>query len=271
MDFLSQYNSFNFQRKTIRFTKTSGQSVVGNTPTTDMGGAFILLDATAAGAECRLRLYSDSASRSADENRAAGNFNLSQSVALITDIVFTTAEKITFNPPIIGNTFNNGELWYNLSASSAPNVTVDVNFYQIKPLNNSVDGNTILRVSGSSIPTTGDGISGSITTSKSFIILSGSATSESRLRLYSRPIDEISSVEKTRPFESQSQSGSRLIVDLMFDSGSFQYPLVPVVEGFTYTNENYVVGTNQVGYILHNRSAGITNITASLYIYSLED
>lgn len=270
MDFLSQYNSFNFQRGTIRFTKPSSQLIVGNTPTNDMGGAFILLNARADN-NCILRLYADSASRSTDETRAVGNFNLSESVALIADIVFTTAERITFNPPIIGNTFSNGELWYSLSGSFAPNIIVDVGFYQIKPLNDSLDGNATLRITSSNIPITGDGVSGSITTSKSFIILSGSATSESRLRLYSRPIEEIPTIEKTRPFQSQSQSGSRLIVDLMFDSGSFQYPLVPVIEGYTYTNENYAAGSGQVGFILQNRSAGTTNITASLLIYSLED
>ena len=93
----------------------------------------------------------------------------------------------------------------------------------------------------------------------------------SRLRLYSRPVGEVPLVEATRSFDTQSQNNSLLIADLMFDSESFHYPLVPTVEGYTWTNENYAVGNNQVGYILENRSGAPANISASLYIYSTED
>ena len=271
MDFLSQYNAYQFSRTTTDFTKAGNQLIDSGSPKTSMGGAFILLNAQLKGnPPCRLRLYSDAASRDVDANRSWTNFNMSESVALIADIVLTDTNTVTFDPPIIGNTFSNGEVYYHLSASNTP-LTASITSYPLKTLNDSLDGNTSLMVSGSSVPTTGYGISGSITTSNSFIILSGSSTAVSRLRLYSRPVSEVPLAEVTRSFDTQSQDGALLIADLMFDSASFQYPLVPVLEGYTWTKENYAVGTNQVGYILENRSGGATNITASLYIYSTED
>ncbi len=271
MDFLSQYNAYQFSRTTTDFTKAGGQLIDSGSPKTSMGGAFILLNAQLKGnPPCRLRLYSDATSRDTDANRSWTNFNISESVALIADIVLTDTNTVTFDPPIIGNTFSGGDVYYHLSASSTP-LTASITSYPLKTFNDSLDGNTSLVVSGSSVPTTGYGVSGSVVTSNSFIILSGSSTAVSRLRLYSRPVSEVPLAEVTRSFDTQSQDGALLIADLMFDSASFQYPLVPVLEGYTWTKENYAVGTNQVGYILENRSGGATNITASLYIYSTED
>jgi len=245
MDFLSQYNAYQFSRTTTDFTKAGGQLIDSGSPKTSMGGAFILLNAQLKGnPPCRLRLYSDATSRDTDANRSWTNFNVSESVALIADIVLTDTNTVTFDPPIIGNTFSGGDVYYHLSASSTP-LTASITSYPLK--------------------------TGSVVTSNSFIILSGSSTAVSRLRLYSRPVSEVPLAEVTRSFDTQSQDGALLIADLMFDSASFQYPLVPVLEGYTWTKENYAVGTNQVGYILENRSGGATNITASLYIYSTED
>ena len=273
MDFLSQYNAYQFSRTTTDFTKVGGAGifVASGSPVTSMGGAFILLNARFRGnPPGRLRLYSDINSRDVDADRPWNNFNISSSVALIADIVFTDTNTVTFDPPIIGNTFSGGDLYYHLSASNTA-VTASVTSYPLKTFNDSLDGNTSLIVSGSTIPTTGYGISGSITTSKSFLILSGSSTSVSRLRLYSRPVDEVPLSEITRSFDTQSQDGALLIADLMFDSASFQYPLVPILEAYTWTADNYGVGSNQVGYILENRSGVATDITTSLYIYSTED
>lgn len=271
MDFLSQYNTNRFARTTTDFTKAGGQLIDSGSPKTSMGGAFVLLNAKIRGnPPCRLRLYSDSTSRDVDADRPWGTFTVSESVALIADIVLTDTNTLIFDPPIIGNTFNNGEVYYHLSASNTT-VTASLTTYPLKPNNDSIDGNTNILITGSSVPTTGYGVSGSITTSKSFLILSASANVVSRLRLYSRPVGEVPLVEATRSFDTQSQNNSLLIADLMFDSESFHYPLVPTVEGYTWTNENYAVGNNQVGYILENRSGAPANISASLYIYSTED
>lgn len=271
MDFLSQYNAYQFGRATTDFTKLPNQLVASGSPVTSMGGAFILLNARLRGnPPCRLRLYSDATSRDTDADRPWNSFNISSSVALVADIVLNDTNTLTFDPPIIGNTFSGGDLYYHLSASSGA-VTASITSYPLKTINDSLDGNTSLLISGSNIPTTGYGVSGSVPTSKSFIILSGSSTHLSRLRLYSRPVDEVPLAEVTRSFDTQSQDGALLIADLMFDSASFQYPLVPLLEAYTWTKEDYAVGNNQVGYILENRSGVTATITTSLYIYSTED
>lgn len=270
MDFLSQYNANQFTRSTTTFTKTENVLFDSGSPKLSMGGAFILLNAQLQGnPPARLRLYSDAASRDADVTRGWNDFAISPTVALIADVVFSTTSPITFDPPIIGNTFGGGEVYYHLSGSNTP-ITVSVNSYPIKPNNDSLLGNTSITISGTSIPA-GNSASGNISTSKSFLILSGSSSHVSRLRLYSRPVEEVPSSEVSRPFTTQTQDGSLLIADIMFDAANTQYPLVPILEAYTWKKENYDVGTGTVGYILENRTGGSATITTSLYIYSTED
>lgn len=273
MGFINQFSRKINARTTTVISKDASSGDIASSSLQTMGGAFVLLDAkVSTNPPVRLRLYTDSSSMVIDANRAAGNFNLSQSVGLIADINLTTTEKLVFAPPVIGHTNEAGLVWYNLSGSGLQNVTLTT--YALNDIGDSYENKQAVNISGSQIPVTGGsiyGVSGSITAPKSFLILSGSATSESRLRLYSSPYTAVPLSEMTRSFDTASQSGSLLIADLIFDSGSFQYPLVPVLEGYTWIHPDYMVGTNEVGYILQNLSAGTTDITASLFIYSLED
>jgi hypothetical protein len=269
MDFITQYVTNKFQRNTTRFAKQTSNAIVSGS-TTALGGTFILLNAqSTTGAPCRIRLYADSSSMVTDAGRASSSFALNDSVALVADIVLSGSTVLNFTPPVIGNTFTDGQLWYNLSGSSFLPITASITSYPLRL--DSTTGNSSIVIAGSSIPTTGDGVSGSITTSKSFLILSGSATHESRLRIYSKPYTDIPSGEMTRSFGVQPGDNSGLIADLMFDSASFRYPLVPILEGFTWSGNAYETGTGQLGYILENRSGGVATITATLLTYSLED
>lgn len=277
MTFITEYNTYKFTRTTTTFAKDIGVSSVSDA-TRNMGGAFIILDARITDLTyddaCRLRLYSDAASRDADINRAQGNFNIGDSIALIAEVYVSAGEVLQFDPPIIGNTFSNGEVFYHLSGSTDDmSGGLTITSYTIGAPNNSQVDRQSLRFSGSAI-TTGNpekGTLGTVSSPKSFLILSASATSESRLRLYSRPINEVPQSEISRSFTTSTNSGSLLIADMMFDSASFQYPMVPILEAYTWTSD-YAIGNNQVGYILENRSAQTpTNITASLYIYNLEE
>jgi len=271
MDFITQYAVNKFQRNTTQFTKQTSNAIASGS-TTALGGTFILLNAqSTTGAPCRIRLYADSSSMVTDAGRASSSFALNDSVALVADIVLSGSTVLNFTPPVIGNTFTGGQLWYNLSGSSFLPITVSITSYPIRLVGDSTDGNSSIVISGSSIPTTGYGVSGSITTSKSFLILSGSATHESRLRIYSKPHTDIPSGEMTRSFGVQPGDNSGLVADLMFDSASFRYPLVPILEGFTWSDDEYAIGTGQLGYILENRSGGVATITASLLTYKLED
>lgn len=270
-DFLEQYRNTPFQRVTASFVKDGGPVAVSQF-TQDLYGTFVLLNAQVVSGDvpCRLRLYSDETSRTTDVTRDATDFNIDPSVALIADIVLEDDNVLTFNPPIIGNTFSNGIVYYHLTGSSNA-LQINATAYPIGYQNNSIIDRSSLIISQSNVPSTGDGVSGSITTSKSFLILTGSATPAARLRLYSRPYIEIPASEQSRAFGTQPSDGSQLIADLMFDSSGFTYPLVPIIEGYTWKSTEYAVGTGEVGYILQNLSGGTANVTASLYIYTLED
>lgn len=269
-DFISQYESNPFKRKTFTLATVSGSAV--SESFSDFGGAFILLNATPVGATSysppiRLRLYSDESSIATDLSRAVGDYTIDPSVALIGDIVFENGARINMDPPVIGIAYASSLTYYCVEA--ATNASVVLTAYPIA--DDSSTGREEFVIMESSVPNTGNGVSGSITTApKSFIIISGSVNVQSRLRLYSRPASEVSSTEQTRGFDTASSS-DKLIADMMFDVGGTQYPLVPVLEAYTRLGSAYSVGTGEVGYILQNLSGGASDMTASLYIYSTED
>ena len=260
-----------FSRKTITipifYTGISSGSL---STETDTAGTYIILNASS-NKKSRIRLYSDSASVVIDNSRSVTDFNINNAVGLNADINLTDNPFfINLDPPVIGTTFLNGQTWYNVSSSIGPTlVTFEV--YNIAAQGDSITDRSELRITGSSVPTTGYGVSGSITTKKSFIILSGSATAASRLRLYSTTMNNVPFTEQTRSFGSASVGEPKLIADLMFDTAGFSYKLVPVLEAYSWENDQYSIGTGVLGYQLENKSGGATDITASLYIYSTEE
>lgn len=259
-----------FTRRTLTIP-TFYAGIVSGAMAPRPGGAFILLNAES-NKTTRIRLYSDSASVNIDASRGPTDFNLNDSVALISDIslIQGTGLSLDLNPPIIGNTFSNGDVWYHISSSFGP-TAVNLTVYDFGVVGDSTTDRTSLIISRSSIPTTGYGVSGSITTKKSFIILSGSATTGSRLRLYSTRIEDVPSSEQTRSFDTASAAASQLIADVIFDTGSFAYKFVPVLEAYTWEAGNLSTGTGTLGYQLENRTGATQNITASLYILSTEE
>jgi hypothetical protein len=88
-------------------------------------------------------------------------------------------------------------------------------------------------------------------------------------------MSDVPLAEQTRSFGTQPNSGSKLIADMMFDSASFNYPLVPVLEAYTWEDPNYIPGVNRTSYILENLSDVTTvysgSLNSSLTIYTLED
>lgn len=247
------------------------QNIISSTPmsgsTTGFDKSYILLGISAQ-SPCRVRLYSDSASMVIDRERPTSSFALNSSVGLVLDTELDNSNLyFTFDPPIIGTTFSNAETWYNISSSAAQSIT-----FTSYPIEFSTStGRTEISVSGSGLITGTTGVEGNTYSPKSFIILSGSAsTSESRLRLYSKDIALVPNAEKIRSFGTEPATGSNLIVDIIFDSSSFDYKLVPTLEG--YNLASYSAGQNLVGYILQNVSSTTSlNVTASLYLYSTED
>ena len=251
----------NFQRQdiTIDSSPSLGQS-------TGFGTSYILLGVTVESA-CRVRLYSDSASVALDEARPTSSFDIDPAVGLVVDAMITgSTTELTFDPPIIGTTFSTSATWYNISSSTAQNVTFTA--YPIE-FAEYPDERDTLTFMGADIPTASGGEQGNITSPKGFIILSGSTDTVARLRLYSRPVETVIPAEISRPFGGSPIVESSLIVDILFDAAG-SYKLTPVLEAFNL--EQYAQGSNQVGYILQNQSATAeATITASLYIYPIED
>jgi len=104
-------------------TKISTVFSKGNTPIASssiqtMGGVYAVLEAKLIQGivPVRLRLYSDQQSMITDGPRTTASFAVSESVALIADIVLRDTNTLTFDPPVIANTADGGLTWYNLQS-----------------------------------------------------------------------------------------------------------------------------------------------------------
>lgn len=256
-----------------------GAVVLSNTPTatgytTEFGSTYILLGVSAT-APCRVRLYAESSSVAIDSSRPSSSFDYSASVALSLDTgLIAGTQSITFNPPVIATTLLNSSTWYNIESSTVP-TTVTFTYYPIEFYTGSRTFLNIPRASGVSIganQTSSGNFSGSLvrTVPKSFLMLTAISPSSSvRLRLYSRPIEDVPTSEKNRLFTTTPNSGSYLISDMMFDSASYDYPISPVLQG--YNLENYISGSNRIGYIINNMVGSTRTILTAVRVYPLED
>ena len=252
-----------FSRKTVTINSTSP----GTTGQLDMDATYILLGASVS-APCRVRLYGTSGSVAIDKTRPSSSFDYSASVALNLDAGFTDVLSINFIPPIISTTYLNNKTWYNVESSTS--VAVTLKYYPIEIDTGSRTYLQIPSITGTSLAGN-ETASGDFTSPKSFLILGAlSENSESRLRLYSRPIDQVPNSEKNRTFVTEPTSGSYLISDIVYDSASFFYRITPTIQA--YNLETYESGNNRVGYILENLSSNPqTGVYGSVLIYPLED
>ena len=170
MGLIDEYGLVKNSRISTVFSKTAVP--IASSSLEQLGGAFIVLDAQIIQGTppLRLRLYSDSQSMVTDQTRASSSFTLNDSVGLIADINLRDFNKLTLNPPVIGNTENGGLVWYNLSGSANP-AAVRLTTYILSDPGDSQESKTTINISGSQVPVTGYGVSGSFTTPKSFLIL----------------------------------------------------------------------------------------------------
>lgn len=252
---------------------------LSNSPTTgysDQFGATYILMAVSASSPCRIRLYADSGSVNVDALRPTSSFDYSASVALNIDVGLSAGtQSITFNPPVIATTLVNYRTWYNIESSTTP-TNVVFTYYPIELNTGSrtwinIPNNTGISLGANETSSGNFSGSGATVVPKSFLMMSAiSINSNIRLRLYSRPIEDISNTEKNRLFGTQSADGAHLIVDMAFDSGSYLYPISPLLQA--YNLENYLSGSNRYGYIIENMSASPkTNVFTSIRTYPIED
>lgn len=254
-----------FLRGEVRLTNTP--TAIGNSGKA-FGSSYILLGAYA-NQSCRLRLYGDENSATIDSPRTTSSFSYSASVALNLDMEFTPGtQSIEFVPPILATTYNSGSTWYNIEG--APGTEVVVSYYPIEfntGSRTSINVPDYPGVNLSGFQTS----SGNIPSPKSFIIIGALCdTTDIRLRLYSRPIEDISVSEMNRIFLSQSATNSHLISDMIFDSASYFYVVSPTLQG--YNLEDYFNANNRLGYIIENLSASPkTGVYAGIRMYPVEE
>jgi len=243
-----------FTRQTVTLTNSPPSS-----STTTLGPSYVLLGVTANN-PCRVRLYSDSASVAIDDLRPSASLNISASVGLTFDATLDNDLSLTLDPPVLGSTFVGGQTWYNISGSGGTSVT-----FTYYPIEQFTDRQTITiqqdALANSVIH------EGTFTAPKAFIIMSASANTLSRIRLYS--VDSgIPLNEKVRAIGTLPEDNSKLIVDMLVDSASYGYKMSPILEAYNL-NSSYV-GTNTYSYIVQNTTGADAPVTASLYIYPLE-
>lgn len=269
MGMREQFITNPFQRQVISFTKPSIDTIASGSPKIDMGSSYIILAARLAQGTLpvRLRLYGDETSRDLDATRTRTNPVLNDAVALSADIYLDDL-SYTFDPPLIATT-KNGEVYWNLSGSIVE-TNVELLTYPIERTSEFGQDRRRLLMTGSSI-TAWNRAQGNITCPKSFLILTGSANQACRVRLYSVPIEEVPPQEITRVFTTAPFSFSELIADLSMSTANFQFPLVPPLEGFTWEAANLYPTTRTMGYVIDNNNASTLSISASVYIYDLED
>jgi hypothetical protein len=249
------------------FISGSGSGVIPNS--SKLAANYILLSMDVNN-PCRVRLYQDSASVNLDKNRASTIFDLDDTVGLNVDAVFDTNNKLfKFDPPIMCTTYQAGQTWYNVTeGTGSTNVSFVV--YNIGPIGDSSADRSAVAISSGVIASSATA-QGDINTKKSFLILSGSSSHASRLRLYSTAIASVPAGEISRTNAVAPNDDSKLIADLTFATASTAYKLSPVLEGYSWSGTTYTTGSGTVGYLLENRSGGSANITATIHILSLED
>lgn len=249
------------------FVSGSGSGVIPNS--SKLAANYILLSMDVSN-PCRVRLYQDSASIYLDQNRASTIFDLADTVGLNVDAVFSTDNKLfKFDPPIMCTSYEAGQTWYSVTeGTGSTNVSFVV--YNIGPIGNSSADRSTLTIApgviGASSTAQGD-----ISTKKSFLLLSGSSSHASRLRLYSTPIATVPAGEISRTNVVAPDDNSKLIADLTFDTAGVSYKLSPILEGYSWSGTTYTTGSGTIGYLLENRTGAPASVTATVHILSLED
>jgi hypothetical protein len=248
----------------------------------DMGNTFILLDAQTT-TPCRVRLYGNAYSRN-EPNELIRPFvsysAIGQDIALIADINLDNTSIFNLTPVLFGANLDNpvsSSIYYTVDTGSlfpfnGTNIIKFNRFILEDPAVSNLSG-VITRqrfiISGS-IPS-GSHITGSIPTPKTYLLLQTvPSTSPIRLRLYASQSYRDISTEISRSFETEPSSSAGILADIYLSVTSTA-SLSPILMG---RNANDLSGTSAAGsvtyYTLTNGS-GTSNVSASLYLFSLED
>lgn len=240
-----------------------------------LGKTFIITSARSS-IPCRIRLYGDSGSRNNAEEitRPYISQSISGSISLIADINLTDTSTLQLYPPLFGANLDtpvSASVYYSITSSSVQlsgTNTITINRFLLEDPNASTYPGVTTRehylITGS-VPI-GTSISGSIETPKTYLLLQVIPnTSPIRLRLYTDATYRDNPAEKSRTFGVEPSASSGIIADMYIDTTETS-SFTPVVLGRNMETPP----TSSTYYTLTNNGL-ISGVTASLYLFSLED
>ncbi len=283
----------NLTRDTITISDAIGSGSVS------LGGTFVVLsvqnDNTSSPVRFRLYDTSESMEDVTEKSRVFGNTNVPPTITLIGDFSMSAGGIYSIDPVVFGHsrTTTTPLSYYRVEPSGSQ---IKVNRYLVEDVSIPAIAGTAYDVSNRRhLPaitgslSAGGMVSGTLTTSEiptTYLLISASvvtSTHIARLRLYASASSIYNTEEKNRIFSVEPSSSVRLIADMII-SGSEDLNLSPKIVGANLQNlgaslltikgnDSLIMGEREIYYILQNakNSGGTENISASLYVYAMED
>lgn len=247
-------------------------------------GSGVAITEIQSNSKCRVRLYGDATSRSDvnEINRPFVSQSVSQSISLIVDADIDNQQIFRLTPPLFGFNLDNpvsNLLYYTIESSSGgaigSSTSVTITKLLVEDLNISAVNNRDTLVVSASALAAGNYTTGTIQSPRSYLLYRVLPTQVPlRLRLYTRQNYRDNAAEIARPFTTEPNSGSGLIADIYMED-LVTSSMVPIVVGRNDNDENdfsITVPDQETYFTLNNVSGGLmATVSASLYVYSLED
>ena len=270
------------RRETISIPITAAN--VQYTGSIDMGRVFAIT-AIQGSKRCRIRFYTDSGSRNDGTEKARPFMSQSvpSSIGLITDINLTDEALFRLTPPMFGVNLDNpikSSIYYTIDSSSGANLNVgdsiNVTRFLMEDANVSnlsgVRTHETLIISASGLAS-GSHQTGSISSPRTYLVYAVEPTvAPIRLRLYTSQSYRDNVTEISRSFGTEPSRSSGLISDFYMEDVA-KTPMTPILVG---RNDNDLVNpaslaADQTTYYTITNGSGTATISASVYLFSLED
>lgn len=270
------------KRDTITIPITN--SKVQYTGSITMGRVFALT-AIQGSKRCRVRLYTDAASRN-DGTELARPFisqSIPSSIGLIADINLTDEALFRLAPPVFGVNLDNpisSSIYYTIDSSSGFNLNsgdaINVTRFLMEDTAVSnlagVTTHQTLIISASALAS-GSHRTGSISSPRTYLVYAVQPTvAPIRLRLYTSQSFRDDVTEISRSFGTEPAQNSGLISDFYMEDVA-KTPMTPILVGRNdedLTNPALLTADQTTYYTITNGS-GTGTFSASVYLFSLED
>lgn len=270
------------KRDTITIPITN--SKVQYTGSITMGRVFALT-AIQGSKRCRVRLYTDAASRNdgTELTRPFISQSIPSSIGLIADINLTDEALFRLAPPVFGVNLDNpisSSIYYTIDSSSGFNLNsgdaINVTRFLMEDTAVSnlagVTTHQTLIISASALAS-GSHRTGSISSPRTYLVYAVQPTvAPIRLRLYTSQSFRDDVTEISRSFGTEPAQNSGLISDFYMEDVA-KTPMTPILVGRNdedLTNPALLTA-NQTTYYTITNGSGTGTFSASVYLFSLED